>query len=149
MVARVSALVLALACVGGSACAGSEACTELGCTSTVRVDYDAPISEPYLLYVTVGERDDMIRCNDDGSLESQDNPDWIDCDPRGFEYEGEEANENSVLITIQLLDADETVLVGNELVNLPASEDLIQPNGPDCDPTCVERRGQVDLDPLN
>src|SRR5690606_13448795 len=87
--------------------------------------------------------DDMIRCNDEGSLESQDNPDWIDCDPRGFEYAGEEANENSVRVTIQLLDADESVLLSNEIVSLPSDPDaLIQPNGPDCEPTCVERRGQ-------
>lgn len=131
----------------GSACAvGSGECTEIGCESVATVTYDGSVSGGYLLMVQAGGMSGMAECNAPPSPDAIEPPEWLSCDASSFEMVGAAADDNSVLVTIVLMDPDETVLIGNADVALPADPDnLIQPNGPDCEPTCFERRGTLQL----
>ena len=121
-------------------CGGAPGCTELGCESSAAVTYSQSIAGAYDLEIAGG----LARCNDPGSMEVENNPDWITCGPGGFEILGPEAEQGDVRVTITLIDPDMTQPVRGELVTLNLTEEgIIEPNGPGCPPTCVERFGEI------
>ena len=134
-----------LLCLLPAACGGpSAACTEIDCDSEAVVTFDGTISEVYTLTIRYGGESATARCNDSGSLEAEDNPEWLNCGSTGFDYTGPAADEGDIVVTLILDDAEETVLFSNELVTMSVTEDgIIEPNGPGCPPICFERNGQV------
>ncbi len=87
----------------------------------------------------------MVRCNDPGSLEELNNPDFVTCDSGGFELHGSAAERNSV--TVMVVDvAAEEVVFASQLVTLATSPDVPPetPNGPGCPPECYTRFGELE-----
>jgi len=140
MTLRATALLLLVP----SSCTGSGvgACTEIGCESRATVTYNTTITGKYLLRLSAGGGVD-VRCND-ASIEAENNPPWITCTGNGFEILGDEAISSSVTVSITLLEGDMDELARNEVVALTTGPNgVLQPNGPDCEPTCFERSGSI------
>ena len=131
-VARLLGLCTTLVALPLAGCGGpGGACTEIGCESEAVVTFDGSISAIYWLTIDYGSQSATARCNDAGSLESQDNPEWLDCSTTGFEFTGAAADESDIVVTIVLDDPDQTVVFSNELVSMGVTEDgIIEPNGP-------------------
>jgi hypothetical protein len=130
--------LLLLACDGGAI-----ECTELGCESKMVVDYgEVSANGAYDLQISASGLDLSARCNDPGSMEEVDNPPELSCSTSGFEIIGPSVDTtSSVNVTVVRVE-DEEVLIGNIPVNLTVAE-IIEPNGPDCEPKCYERHGTV------
>ncbi len=141
--ALMRAIIMAIA-LTLPACTGGQACTEIGCDSEAEVTYNGfAISSRYDLTLDLGSEKVLVRCNDSGSMEELDNPDYVTCSAGGFEIIGEEANQTSILVTIYDIDADEVIAI-NQTVQLSVEPNgEIQPNGPDCPPVCYKRFGSV------
>jgi hypothetical protein len=141
---RVIALALVLASGAMTSCEESGACTEIGCESEATVTFDSSINEVYTLVLDYGPESVTVRCNDAGSLESQDNPEWLDCNPGGFSYTGPAATEDDIIVSLTLDDSEQTPVISNELVSMGVTEDgVLEPNGPGCLPVCFERFGSI------
>ena len=124
-------------------------CTEIGCESEAIVTFDATISEVYTLIIDYSSDVATARCNDPGSLLSQENPEWLNCNGAGFSYTGVAADEGDLIVTIFLDDSEQTPVCSNELVSMGVTEEgIIEPNGPDCLPICFERFGSLLLPSL-
>lgn len=127
------------------ACGGETACTQLGCESEAVVTYaidlfPGEISGPYELVLEGEGETATARCLDPAAPETADNPAGLSCDAQGFSLVGHPlANERELVVTIALLETDETV---TGPVRLEAVEE-VTPNGPDCPPLCVVRNGQL------
>lgn len=121
-------------------CGGSE-CTEIGCDSTLEVDYGSVVvNEPYLLTIDPDGDEVTVTCLPD-SPDAEPLPDWLECDADGFIVTGERADTTtSVRVTVVPIETEDAAI--NELVTLNVQE-ILEPNGPDCDPKCVVRRGVV------
>lgn len=133
-----SALVLPLAL---TSCQSGGACTEIGCESSLVVDYgDVVVNEPYTLTINPGGQLVSVEClSQDPDAEPL--PEWLSCDAGGFEIVGEGAENTTISVAVVPLSTGEAV-IPNALVALTVVEAL-QPNGPDCEPVCYRRAGSV------
>ncbi|MFO7561266.1 MAG: hypothetical protein R6X02_01380 [Enhygromyxa sp.] len=136
---RLTALLAALLVFSG--CGGSFTCTEIGCDSVAVVDYgDVVVNEPYALNINIGGQLTSVVClsndPDDEPL-----PEWLRCDAGGFEITGELADNTTVTVAVVPLSTNE-VVIPNVLVPLTV-EEVLRPNGPDCEPVCYRRTGTV------
>jgi hypothetical protein len=133
-----SFVALSLALVGGC---GSPVCTEIGCDSTVAVDYgDIVVNEPYTLTINPGGQNVSVLClSNDPNDEPL--PEWIECDADGFEITGELADSTTISVAVVPSSTGEAV-IPNALVTLTV-EEVFEPNGPDCEPVCYRRVGSV------
>ena len=135
------ALALAsLASLAATGCGHVTACTEIGCDSTMVVDYgNVVVNEPYLLTLDMGQKQVFECLSDDPDAEPL--PEWLTCDAGGFEITGERAEATTISIAVVPLSTEEAV-IPNALVTLTV-EQVLEPNGPDCEPVCYRRVGQV------
>lgn len=136
---RCGALLVILA-VLGPGCAGSSACTEIGCTSEAIVTFPPNLVTGAYDLVLEGEGETATaRCLDPGAPETAENPEGLTCNAQGFSLVGHPlANQREVVVTV-IPDEGEEV---SEAVRLEAIEE-VTPNGPDCPPLCVIRNGQL------
>ncbi len=140
----------ALASILLPGCLGGEGCTEIGCSSEATVVYSRAVGQGYWLDLEIGGESALALCNAPPMPDMPENPEWLSCNASGFEIVGELAGNNSVLVLLYLDDDDQTVLASNADVSLATSpEGVQQPNGPDCEPTCYVRRGDLELAPAN
>lgn len=134
---------LALACLalGGISCsAAGGSCTEVGCSNEAVVTYPGGlVSGPYNLTLQNGGGSETYVCNDPQTAAEL--PPEVDCNGSGFELTDSDFGSRST-VTVTITDLDENVLAGPAEVVLQAVETL-QPNGPDCEPTCVVRNGRL------
>ena len=143
--ASIALLVLPVFASSGG-CIESGACTEIGCSSSAQVSYDAPVNEPYELTIDPNGTKVSAICLGDPSDEPQP-PEWLSCDANGFTITGSEADLlTAISVTVVTVEAQEAV-IGNVLVNL-STDEVSRPNGPDCEPTCYTRSGMVPMSPL-
>ncbi len=121
-------------------CDDSAACTEVGCENEAVVTLPAGlVAGPYELTLSNGSDSETYICND--QTRAPENPEGVSCDAAGFELIGSVfAARSSVFVTI--VDEAGDVLVERNEVTLQAVE-TVQPNGPDCEPTCVVRNGRL------
>lgn len=123
------------------ACADSEACTLADCSSTIVVDYGAVVvNEPYSLTINPGGMTTSVTCLQVGP-DAEPLPEWIECDANGFEISGDFGTTTTITVGVVPLSTQEAV-VANALVPLTVT-DVIEPNGPDCDPVCYRRVGST------
>lgn len=138
---RVLALCLTLVASSGG-CLGSGACTEVACSSTVEVSYGSRvINEPYELTIDPNGSKISVICLGEPTDEPQP-PEWLTCDAGGFTITGSEADLlTSITVTVVTVE-DEEAPIANEFV-VVSTDEVLQPNGPDCEPTCYARSGVV------
>jgi hypothetical protein len=105
------------------------------------VDYgDIVVSEPYTLTINPdGQLVSAICLSNNPNDEPL--PEWLECDANGFTITGEGADRTTISVTVVPLSTEEAV-IPNALVTLTV-EEAMQPNGPDCEPTCYRRVGEV------
>jgi len=134
---------LAFACLalGGTSCSDTGAsCTEVGCSNEAVVTFPGGlVSGPYNLTLQNSGGSETYACNDPQTAAEL--PPEVDCNAGGFELTDSDFGSRST-VTVTLTDADENLIAGPAEVVLQAVETL-QPNGPDCDPTCVIRNGRL------
>jgi len=134
---------LALACLalGGTSCSDTGAsCTEVGCSNEAVVTYPGGlVSGPYNLTLQNSGQSETYACNDPQTAAEL--PPEVDCNAGGFELADSEFGARST-VTVTITDPDENVIAGPTEVVLQAVETL-QPNGPDCEPSCVIRHGRL------
>ena len=134
----VLSLVLSLSTVLGC---GASVCTEIGCESTLVVDYgDVVVNEPYSLTINPDGQVVTVVCLDDDP-NAEPLPEWLECDAGGFEITGEKAEGTTISVAVVPLSTGEAV-IPNALVPLTVDE-VNRPNGPDCEPACYVRSGTV------
>lgn len=122
---------------------GGESCSLAGCESTVIVDYGSVVvNEPYELVIDLDGAKQTYQCLAEDP-EAEPLPEWLSCDAGGFEATGDFATTTTVSVLVVPLSTQEAPFP-TELVPLMVQEEL-QPNGPDCEPTCYVRRGQVPI----
>jgi hypothetical protein len=120
---------------------GASVCTEIGCDSTLVVDYgDVVVNEPYSLTINPGGQVVTVVCLADGP-DPEPLPEWLECDAGGFEITGENAEGTTISVAVVPLSTGEAV-IPNALVPLTVDE-VNEPNGPDCEPVCYVRSGSV------
>lgn len=143
--ALLALLVASFAAASGGC--GPEVCTEIGCSSVAEVSFGSrTLSEPYMLTITPNGPSVTALCLGPEGEEPLP-PAWLECDGRGFTITGSEADVLTVVgVTVVPVESGEA-LIANELVTLE-TQDIEQPNGPDCDPTCYVRGGVVPDPPL-
>jgi len=123
-------------------CGGPLECTEIGCESTVVVDYGGiVVNQPYSLTISANGPTVSVTCLDNDP-DAEPLPEWLTCHASGFELSGELAQgATTITVTVVPLASGEAV-IASALVPLLV-EDTIQPNGPDCEPVCYRRVGSV------
>ncbi len=142
LVHRLAALVVVLALGGAQGCVDSGACTEIGCTSTAVVSYGSmAVNEPYELTIDPNGNKISVICLGEPSDEPQP-PEWLSCDAGGFTITGSEADLLTVVSVTVVPIASGEATIANALVTL-GTDQVDQPNGPDCEPTCYTRSGAV------
>jgi hypothetical protein len=120
---------------------GAQTCTEIGCDSTLVVSYGATVvNEPYSLTINPGGQTTSVICLADDP-DSEPLPEWLDCDANGFEVTGDGANATTISVTVVPL-STQVALIPSALVPLIVDE-VLEPNGPDCEPACYQRKGTV------
>lgn len=135
------ALALALALTLTLTGCQSGECTEIGCESSMVVDYgDIVVDEPYLLTINPnGQQVSVVCLSNDPNDEPL--PEWLRCNAEGFEIRGEQADSTTITVAVVPLSTGEAA-IPNALVALTVDE-VNQPNGPDCEPVCYVRSGSV------
>lgn len=135
-----SALLLPMLSVAPWGCGGDNACTLVGCDNEAVVTFPAGIvSGPYMLLLNNGSDQAEYGCVDPSI--AAENPQGVTCNETGFQLVGTPfAARSSVSVTLATVDGD--VIAGPIDVTLQAIE-TVQPNGPDCEPTCVIRNGRL------
>jgi hypothetical protein len=138
-------LVLGLLSILAGCGAGNDPCTEIGCDHLAVVTFPAGfVDGPYDLVLRRDAQTSAARCADPSAPETADNPAGLTCDLLGFTLEGHSLdNARSVFVTVIRVADDET-LVDDVEVRLDAVGEE-RPNGPDCDPICFIRNGQLAL----
>jgi hypothetical protein len=118
---------------------GGAVCTEIDCESTLVVDYgEVVVNEPYSLTINPGGQQVTVVClADDPDAEPL--PEWLECNAGGFEITGENAEGTTISVAVVPLSTGEAV-IPNALVPLTVDE-ILEPNGSDCDPVCYTRSG--------
>jgi hypothetical protein len=120
---------------------GERACTEIGCSSTLVVSYgDVVVNEPYSLTINPGGVMTTVICLDDGP-DAEPLPDWLACDANGFEITGDDAEGTTISVTVVPL-STQVAVIPSALVPVVV-EEVLEPNGPDCEPVCYRRAGVV------
>jgi hypothetical protein len=120
---------------------GDQACTEIGCSSTLVVGYgDVVVNEPYSLTINPGGVSTTVICLDDDP-DAEPLPDWLECDANGFEITGDDAEGTTISVTVIPL-STQAAVIPSALVPLVV-EEVLEPNGPDCEPVCYRRVGVV------
>ena len=134
-------LALASLVLGGTSCSDTAAsCTEVGCSNEAVVTYPGGlVAGPYNLTLRNGGQSETYACGDPQTAAEL--PPEVDCNAGGFELTDSEFGARST-VTVTITDPDEDVIAGPVEVVLQAVETL-QPNGPDCEPTCVVRNGRL------
>jgi hypothetical protein len=129
-------VLLAISTVVGC---GDSACTLIGCESTLVVDFgEVVVNEPYSLTINPGGQSVTVVClADDPDAEPL--PEWLECDAGGFEITGENAEGTTISVAVVPLSTGEAV-IPNALVPLTVDE-ILEPNGSDCEPVCYTRSG--------
>ncbi|MEX1361620.1 MAG: hypothetical protein AB1Z98_00720 [Nannocystaceae bacterium] len=122
-------------------CAIDSECTELGCDNEAVVTFPlGVISGSYSLVLRGDAQMATARCLDTGP-DAADNPEGLTCDAQGFTLVGHPlANEREIVVTVIPDEGD-----GFEAAVRLEAVDQLEPNGPDCPPTCFVRNGQVRL----
>ena len=116
-------------------------CTEAGCESTIVVDYGSVVvNQPYILSINPGGQTTAVTCLAVGP-DAEPLPEWLECDANGFELTGDFADQTTITVAV-IIEATDEAVVANALVPLTV-EEVIQPNGPDCDPACYRRVGST------
>ena len=120
---------------------GDPVCTQASCDSTLRVSYGAVVvNEPYSLTINPDGQTQSFTClSDDPDAEPL--PEWLACDAGGFEITGERADNTTISVAVVPLSTQEAA-IPSALVTLTVDE-VIEPNGPDCEPVCYARSGVV------
>lgn len=138
---RLAALSLIMLASSG-ACVDTGACSLVGCDSVAEVSYGSSVvNEPYTLIIDPNGAKISAICLGEPGDEPQP-PEWLRCDAGGFTITGSEADLlTAISVTVVPVSTEEAV-IANELVILTTDE-VLQPNGPDCDPTCYTRSGAV------
>ncbi|MEM6992893.1 MAG: hypothetical protein AAF721_20425 [Myxococcota bacterium] len=138
-----SLLITVLATTVLSSCDGSAACTEIGCDHQAVVTFPAGlVAAAYDIALSFPDGNTLsARCSDPGAPELADNPEGLSCDLGGFELIGDEASARSVVVTITATETGDVLLAPTE-VRLEFTDE-VRPNGPDCEPVCFVRNGQV------
>jgi hypothetical protein len=136
-----ASIVLPLVASSGG-CLGSGACTEADCSSVIEVSYGSQVvNEPYELTIDPNGGKISVICLGEPTDEPQP-PEWLRCDANGFTITGSEADLlTSITVTVVPVATEEAV-IANEFVSL-LTDEVLQPNGPDCEPTCYTRNGVV------
>jgi hypothetical protein len=135
--------VIVLAFVASSGgCVDSGVCTQIGCSSVAEVSYGSRVIDgAYQLTIDPHGGTISVICQGEPEDEPQP-PEWLECDANGFTITGTEADLlTAVSVTVVSLATEEPV-IANELVFL-STDEVLQPNGPDCEPTCYTRSGEV------
>ncbi|MFV8754354.1 hypothetical protein ACNOYE_27730 [Nannocystaceae bacterium ST9] len=138
----VLALILLPFAASSGGCIDSGACTEIGCSSSAEVSFGSlVVDEPYTLSIDPNGATVTAICLGEPGDEPQP-PEWLSCDANGFTITGSEADLLTVVsVTVVPVSTGEAVIT-NELVNL-STDEILRPNGPDCEPTCYTRSGVV------
>lgn len=128
-------------------CVGAEACTEIGCESVAEVSYGSRVvNEPYELTIDPNGPKMTVTCLGDPDLAEPDAapepPEWLRCDASGFTITGSEADLLTAISVTVVPIATEEPVIANELLFL-STDEVLQPNGPDCEPTCYTRSAVV------
>ncbi len=128
-----------------SACILNEPpCGDEVCVSRVEISHARAVSVPYDIVVNVGEFTYSARCNDPDALETTKNSQAFTCQRGGlgFTLEAEHlVTAYFLTVNMQAVNGDDE-LPQHVTVDLTVAEHL-QPNGPNCDPTCYSRTGVV------
>ena len=133
-------VICALALLDG--CFGGEGvCTEIACESRVQVSYGLSVAEPYTLYIDPNGTQVAALCLGEEGEEPV-APDWLDCNATGFTITGSEADLLTIVSVTVVPVATEEAVIENVLVTL-STDEVLQPNGEDCEPTCYERSGSA------
>jgi hypothetical protein len=133
-----SLVLFSFACSSGC---GSSVCTEIGCDSTLLVDFgDTVVNEPYTLTINPGGQLVSVICLSNDPTDEPP-PEWLECSANGFQITGEQAENTTISVAVVPISTGEAV-IPNALVTLTVNETM-QPNGPDCEPTCYQRVGSV------
>jgi len=141
------AVLVPLVCAPLGGCASVE-CTEIGCTDRAVVSYPLDLIDGPYDIVVASERGTLTaRCLQAAPPEGPENSPGLECDAGGFEIEESDvASAREVTVTITDVDSGELLADGVE-VTLDVVQEH-QPNGPDCEPVCYERNGQLLVDGL-
>ncbi len=123
------------------ACAADLECTEVGCSNEAVVTFPSGLVRgPFTLTLSQGSEMESYACNDPQTA-AELPPEVVRCDAAGFELiDSSFAARSSVTVT--LADPDGNLIAGPTEVVLSSVETL-QPNGPDCEPTCIIRNGRL------
>jgi hypothetical protein len=133
-----SLVLLSLSTVLGC---GASMCTEIGCESTLVVDFgDVIVNEPYSLSINPGGQPVTVVCLAD-TPDAEPLPEWLECDAGGFEITGENAEGTTISVAVVPLSTGVAV-IPNALVPLTVDE-ILEPNGSDCEPVCYTRSGST------
>jgi hypothetical protein len=141
---RSAALGLNLVLVFGSsgACLDGGACTEIACESVATVSYGSMVvNEPYTLIINPDGVQIAVICLGEPSDEPQP-PEWLRCDADGFTITGSQADLLTAISVTVVPVATEEAVIASALVIL-STDEVNEPNGPDCEPTCYTRSGAV------
>src|SRR5690606_31810392 len=138
---RASMLALASALFAVTSCGSSLVCTEIGCDSTLVVDYgNVVVNEPYSLTINPGGQTVSVVCLSDNP-DDEPLPEYLSCGAGGFEITGELAENTTITVAVVPLSTGQAV-IPNALVPLTV-EEALRPNGEDCEPVCYRRVGSV------
>ena len=141
LLAPLSSLLALLLSFALTSCQSGAACTEIGCESSLVVDYgDIVVNEPYMLTINPGGQLVSVECLSQDP-EAEPLPDWLTCDAGGFEIVGDGAESTTISVAVVPLSTGEAV-IPNALVALTVVA-ASTPNGPDCEPVCYQRAGTV------
>jgi hypothetical protein len=125
------------------ACDGIGTCTEVGCEHRAAVSFPpGTATGPFDLHV--GDGIDMVsaRCNDPEAEQDTEETSSLSCDSSGFTLTGHPlANARSLRVTVVDVHTGDAPIANAEVVLDVV--DTLQPNGPNCEPTCFVRNGQI------
>lgn len=137
---RLAATLTCLLLCSSSCAGGDGTCTDAGCANEAVVTYPAGlVSGPYTLTLRNGGDTETYACNDPQT--AADLPADITCNASGFELVDSPFGIRST-VTVTITDDEENLIAGPTEVVLQAVE-TVQPNGPDCEPTCFIRNGRL------
>lgn len=141
------AAVLASLVASLASCGGTE-CSLVGCMDQAIVSLPPDLIEgPYDLVVESEHGTLVSRCLQAAPPEGPENSPSLSCDATQFEIEESDvASSRELRVTITDVATGEVLAEAVDVTMEVAME--IQPNGPDCEPTCYERNGQLLVDGL-
>jgi hypothetical protein len=141
------AVFVPLVCAPLVGCASVE-CTEIGCSDRAVVSYPFDLVDGAYDLVVESERGTLVaRCLQAAPPEGPENSPGLDCDGAGFSMQDSDvASSREIRVTITDVDTGELLAEGVDVTLDVVDENA--PNGPDCEPVCYERNGQLLVDGL-